>query len=220
MSSDTTDKPNRVWINPKSEEDKPSLVCLKPDVLCLVVVPADELEKTAAALVDGGDVVAQTMPLATMAKLQGQEGDHDLTITYKQGEGTTDSVTVTLTDSSKRDELLAALQERLGPSWTCQRQQVSRLSASLWPLGVTAGIVLVTWFMYTEAQEIAAGEHLKPFGRGKAKLVTWVMHWVEGLIGASGVLIVGALLATLCLVWLGYAVARPAIRVTVRPENA
>jgi hypothetical protein len=220
MSSDTTDKPNRVWINPNSEEDKPSLVCLKPDVLCLAVVPADELEKTAAAQIEGGDVVAQTIPLATMAELQGEEGDPDLTITYQQGEGTTGSVTVTLADSSKRDELLAALQECLGPTWKCQRQQVSRLSASAWPLGVTAAVVLVTWFMYTEAQAIAVGEHLKPVGRGKAKLVTAVMHWVEGLIGASGVLLLGALLATLCLVWFGYAVTRPPIRITVRRGKA
>jgi hypothetical protein len=221
MRSDTLDKPNRVWTNPDGEKDKPSLVCLKPEVLCLAIVPADDLEKTAAALADGSDVVAQNIPLARIAQLQGDEGDRDLSITYKQGEGKTDSVTITLADRAKRDELLDALRHRLGPTWTCDRQRVGRLSASWWPLGVTAGIAFVTWIMYAEAQQIAAGKQLKPVGgRAKTKLISQVMHWVEGLIGATGVLILGGVLASLGIVWLVYAVARPPVRVTVRPDKA
>jgi hypothetical protein len=218
MSSDMI---NRVWTNPDSEEDKPSLVCLKPDGLCLAVVPADDLEKTAAALAAGGSVVAQNIPLTAIAQLQGEESDCDLSIMFKKGEGKTDSVTVTLADCAKRDELLAALRDRLGPTWVCERQPVSRLSASLWPLGVTAFVTLVSWFMYTEAQAIAAGRHLKPTGHdAKSKLASEVMHWVEGLIGATGVLILGGVLAGLAILWLVYAVARPRIRVTVRPGMA
>jgi hypothetical protein len=75
--------------------------------------------------------------------------------------------------------------------------------------------------MYAEAQEIAAGKRLKPVGtRAKTKLLSQVMHWVEGLIGATGVLILGGVLASLCLVWLVYAVARPPIRVTAHPGKS
>src|SRR5579871_650838 len=174
MSSDTRGSTNRVWTNPDSEEEKPSLVCLKPDGLCLANVSADDLDRVRTSLAEGKEVtalIAQNIPLTAIVQLQGDEGDSDLSITYKGGVGTTDSVTLTMTDSSSRDELLEALREHLGPGWKCEREQASRLSAALWPIGVTAGIALLTWFMYGEAKEIAAGEHLKPLGRkAKSKL--------------------------------------------------
>jgi hypothetical protein len=175
MSSD--DKPNQVWTNPDSEKDELSLVWLKPGVLCLGVVPADDLKKTAAAVTAGADLVAQNIPLAMIEQLQGDKGESDLSVTYKQGEGHTHSVTITLADSEKRDQLLDALRVYLGPTWTCERQRVSRLSASLWPLGLTALIALVTWVMYTEAQAIAAGRHLNPVAvRAKTSRISETMH--------------------------------------------
>jgi hypothetical protein len=220
MSPDTLLKPNRIWTNPNSEKDEPSLVCLKADVLCLAVVSADDLEKIAAVLADGGEVVAENIPLETIAQLQGEDGDSDLSITYQQGEGQTASVTITLADWAQREELLEALRERLGPTWTSERRPASRRSAPWWLLGVTACLALVTWFMYTEAQAIAAGRQLKPIrGDVKTKLTREVMREVEEWTGATGVLILGGGLASLCMLRLAYAVARPPAQVIVRPEK-
>jgi hypothetical protein len=216
MSPDSVRKPDRVWTNPDSGKDKPSLICLKRELLCLAIVPSHDLKKTAAALAAGGEVVAQNIPLDAIDQLRGEERDNTLSITYKQGESKTDSVTVTLVDSSQRDELLDALRVRLGPNWACERKQASRLSASLWPLGVTAGVALYTCVIYFEAQDIAAGKHLPPItGRAKTKLFRGVMRWAEGLIGTTGLLILGGVLVTLCILWLVYAVSHPPPQVTV-----
>jgi hypothetical protein len=85
MSSDAIDKPIRVWTNPDSGKDTASLVCLKPAALCLAVVPATELEKTAAALADRGElgVVAQNIRLAMITQLDGDEDGSDLSVTYR-----------------------------------------------------------------------------------------------------------------------------------------
>jgi hypothetical protein len=221
MSSGTLDKPLQVWTNPKSAKDKPSLVCLKPDSLWLAVVPTADLDKTAAALKNGGEVVAQHIPLARITQLQGDEGDSEVTVTYKQGESQTGEVTITFADRSTCDQFRNALANRLGSGWQWERRQIGRLSLSLWPLVTTAVVAVVTGFMYFEAHRIAAGEHLKsPFGdNARLKLVSLVMHWVEGLIGTTGVLILGGLLLTLCIVWWVYEVAHPPVRITVRPQT-
>jgi hypothetical protein len=217
MSPDTINKPNRVWINPAGEEGQPSVVCLTADALCLAVVPAADREKSATVLAEGGRVPSQTIPLAEVTQLQGEEGASDLSITYKKGKVTTDSVTVTLLDVSRRDDLLAALQDRLGPAWTCERRRVSRLSACRWPLGVTIGVVLLTWLMYGEAEALAAGRHPNVGGQKDViRLLREAMLWVEGLIGSTGVLIVGGVLVSLSIGWLVYAVYRRPTRITVR----
>lgn len=193
-------------------------VCLK---LCLAVAPVDDLQKPGAALADGGEVVTHSIPLCTIAQLQGDENASDLSITYEQGEDTTDSVTVTLPNSSKRDELLDTLKNHLGPTWISERTHESRLSASWWPFGATVGVTLLTWFMYLEAQQIAAGKQLEPLAkRGKMKLISELMHWIEALIGSTGVLILGCVLGVVCVGWLAYAVSCPPVRVTVRPKPA
>ena len=143
-----------------------------------------------------------------------------LTITHKQGQSKTESIAVLLADEMKRDELLQALTAQLGPEWERQEKQISRLRSAAWPLGLTAVAVFLTWFMYDEAEQIAAGRQLKPAGgRANAKLISTILHWVEGLIGSIGVLILGGLLAALCVVWLVYAVANPVIHITVQPRS-
>jgi hypothetical protein len=220
MSSKLLVHPNVVWTNPESEEGNPSLVCLKPDAVCLAIVPAKELEKSAHALLGGGDLAAQDIPLKTITQLQGNQGDNDLSITYMQGESQTESVTITLADNTKRDQLLAALKARLGPEWESEERPVSRWSACRWPLSLTVVATVVAWVMYDQAKRVAAGEHLRLVGRnGSTKLFSAPMHWVEGFIGVTGVLILGGLLIALCLLWVLIAVAGPPVRFTVRPKK-
>ena len=219
MSPTHTDKPYPVWTNPDSEKGKPSLVRLTPETMCLVVVPAEDLEKTVAVLESGGSVLMQNIPLAAIAQLQGDEGDNDLIVTFKQGEVHTDSVTITLADTAKRDELLDALVCHLGTGWVRERQPMSRLTASMWPIGVAAFFCLMTYFMYDEAQQIAKGQQLHPFGRKLPTILfSVVAHWVEGLIGSTGVLIIGGLAVAGCLLWLVSRVTHPPVRITMKPN--
>jgi hypothetical protein len=220
MTSQPFNKPNRVWTNPDSKKDESSLVYLKPDMLCLAVIPSGDLEKAAATVESGGEIASQTIPLSAVTKVQGTEAESDLTVTYKQGESEAEPATIALADTAQRDEFLAVLQERLGSGWIEQRQQESRFKAALWPGGILIGLALLTWIMHYEALEIAAGKQLKPLGRrSRARFVSAIMHWLEGLLGATGILILGAVLGLLALLWLAYAVANPTVRITLQPRE-
>jgi hypothetical protein len=187
-----------VWTNPDAEAGSQSLVCLKPDVLCLAVVPAAELEHVAAAAASGGAVVAQMIPLANILQLEGNDGSCDLSIQFKQGEDSTDAASLTLADCAKRDELVEAIRERLGTNWERRGQRSGRLAAAVLPASLTAIMCIFTWAIHNEAQRIAEGEHLKAVGRkATSKLLSEALHWIEGVIGATGVLIVGGLLILL-----------------------
>jgi hypothetical protein len=81
-------------------------------------------------------------------------------------------------------------------------------------------VALLTWVMYSEAEQIAAGRNLKPVGRtGKVKVASGIMHWIEGLIGPTGVLIVGGILmGLLVLVFLAYMMSPP-VRIVIEPAR-
>jgi hypothetical protein len=212
-------KPNHIWTYPESEEGEPSLVRLTPDMLSLAVIPKQDLEKTAAALEKGDTVAARDIPVTLITQLQAETGGNELIVTYKQSESKADSVTITLADETKRNELLGVLTDYLGTDWQREERRASRLSQGLWPLGATAAVALLTWVMHGEALRIAAGEHLKtPNGSAKRRLVSYVMHWVEGLIGPTGILVLGGLLGAVCLGWFVLAVTRPPLQITIRPR--
>jgi hypothetical protein len=208
----------RVWTNPDADTDldEPTLVRLTADALCLAVVPAADLDKTVAALNAGEPVAAKTIPLATIERLHGDEDESELVVSFKQGVIKTEEVTITLADANQRNELMAALADRLGPDWKLSSRRNSRFKASLWPIGCLAIAGLLTWLMYDDAVIIAAGGHVNPgHGRAKSRLVRMVTTWLAGLLGPTGVIILGVALAVLCVIWLGYAVAKPPTRVTV-----
>jgi hypothetical protein len=208
----------RVWTNPNADtdEDEPSLVRLTADALCLAVVPAADLDKTVAALNAGEPVAAKTIPLATIERLHGDEDESELVVSFKQGVIKTEEVTVTLADAGQRNELMAALADRLGPEWQLSSRRTSRFKASLWPIGCLVVAAALIWIMYMEAVVIAGGGHVEAgHGRARSRLFRIVTGWLAGLLGPTGVIILGVVLAVLCVIWLGYAVAKPPTRVTV-----
>src|SRR5262249_52007616 len=136
-----------------------------------------------------------------------------------QGEGKTASIPVLLADEAKRDELLEGLTARLGPDWDRREEQIGWLRSGGLPLGLAAVAGFFTLVMYDEAEQIASGKQLKAGGGPKGKLVSTIMHWVEEMIGSTGVLILGGLLIALCLGWFVYAVVSPGVRITVQPRS-
>jgi hypothetical protein len=222
--SDDPKKPKTIWTYAEAEDQKPSLVRLTADHLCLAVVPKGDLEKTAAALEAGGDVVSQNIPLA---KITGIEGDVEwadsvvsLTVTYKVGETKTEEATFQLNNQKEWDELSGSLLGRFGPGWERTEAKHAAWRSALFPLGAAVVFALITWWMHYEASRIAAGEHLEAHGSGRNRLVVTVMHWVESWIGPTGVLLLGAVLVLACLGWLWYALANPNTYVALRSKEA
>src|SRR4051794_6468267 len=103
MSSVPNNPQLPIWMNPDvDEETEPNLVYLKSDALCLAKIPPADLLTAASNVQNGGAIVAQNIPLITITRLEGGADDIDLTITYRQAGGNTDSLLVNLADSNKR----------------------------------------------------------------------------------------------------------------------
>lgn len=217
MSSDASDLPTLVWTNPSASEDKPSLVCLRPGVVTLAVIPAEELKRAAASIADGGDVRGRAIPLPRITRVRGQDKSNTLQIGYKQAKGKIESISVRMANAAQRDELLTALTERLGPDWECERRQVNRFSAALWPIGSLVVGALLTWACYFEAEQIVAGNDVLANDR-PVRLKVALGHWLLELLGPVGVLLVGALFATFCVLWLASDLRTPPNRITLRPR--
>jgi hypothetical protein len=189
-----------VWTNPDAEEEKPTLVRLTADALTLAVVPRGDLATVVAGLGDGGTVAGKVIPLAAVTKVEADENGATLTVTYKTGGSKTKSEEIPLADGAAQEGLLGALADQLGPSWRRHRRTTSRWIVGGLFLVALACVAGGTWFFYTEAAEIAAGRQLDPRGvNAKQKAVSAISHWAEGLLGPTGVLIVGGVLLTICL---------------------
>jgi hypothetical protein len=190
------------------------------DALFLAVIAKEDLDKTIDTLNKGGSVAGRTIPLGTVVSLQGEEEDSALEVTYQHGDSKTKSETLTLAEASQRDELLGALTEALGPGWTEERRQKSRFLAILWPLGLLVGVALIGWLLYKDAQWIADGWQPQAGVKGgKAKAAVMAFHWLAGLLGPRGALIVAGILVGVCLLWLCAALASPPVQIAVRKNE-
>jgi hypothetical protein len=217
MSLDADPTGIQVWTNPEAAKDRASLFGLSADAFYLAVVPKADLERAASELQQGREMVKRVIPLSALTELQGEEGSQDMTLTFHAAGGAAECDEIQLADSAGRDELLDALERRLGPDWVRERKPLGRFSAGRAPFVITLVAVGLTFVMYNEAGHIAAGEQLKAVGKkAKTRMFSGLMHWVEGEIGETGVLILGGVLSVLCAAWLLNAVLRPAIWISIK----
>jgi hypothetical protein len=149
-------------------------------------------------------VSGQIISLASLVKMEGGEFGADLTITARE-DGKTTTATVQFASPGAREGFLGALLEQAGPGWNRREREGRRWFAAVWMLAVTAAVVGMTWFLHYEASQIAAGrEPLLP-ERGS------ITAAVIGVIGPTGVLIVGGIALAVCAVlWLGVLASPPA----------
>lgn len=217
MNSELEAPPKTIWTNPTAEDEQPTLIYFKADALCYATIPPGDLDKTVDLLRAGNDVASHNIPFAALDSVTGTVGDSDLEVHFTQGNSKAEPVTLTLSDTGQRDQFLENLVQRLGPTWQREEKPGNRLYEAMWPAIFTTGAVLLTWFMYGEAQEIAAGRQLPVGGRAKTRLIGMVMHYVEGLIGTTGVLLLGGALTVLLLFWTCYSLVFTPMYFKVRP---
>jgi hypothetical protein len=206
-------RPCLVLTNPEAEDGAVSLVRLTAEWLTLAPVPKEDLATTARELPNGGTVSGQIISLASLVKLEGGEDEADLTITARE-DGKTTTATVQFASSGAREGFLGALLEQAGPAWKRHDRKVRRWSTALWMLAITAAVAGATWFFYFEASHIAAGRNPllhEDRGSDKSRQVAAIAHWVERVIGPTGVLIVGGLALAVCaFFWFGALTYPPA----------
>lgn len=202
-----------LWTNATAEDGELSLVRLTPEWLTLASIPKADLAATAHAVADGGTVSGRIISLATLVRLEGGEDEADLTITAREG-GKATTATVQFATPGGRAGFLGAVLEQPGAGWHRHDRKVYRWSVALWLFALTAAVAGATWFFYHEAARIASGKGpLIPEDRGGHRLgfVAAVAHWVERVIGPTGVLVTGGIILAACaLLWIGALAYPPA----------
>lgn len=211
-----------VWTNGEAGDGETTLVRLTPEWLTLAPVPTADLAATARAAAEGGTVSGQILALSSLVRVEGAEDESDLIITANEL-GKTTKTTVHFATPGARAGFLGAFLEQAGIGWSRRgARSTHRLGAMLVWLFVTALVGGATWLFYSEACLIAAGE--KPLlseerGSGRKRLFAVVTHWVEGLLGPIGVLIVGGIALAFCaFVWVGI-IAYPSAHVVYEREK-
>jgi hypothetical protein len=191
---------NLVWSNPKATKGTPSVVRLSPQALSLAMPPKVDVAQFGAAAADGENVPREVIPLTALVRLEGDADGAELTVRFYSEQRELDSLTVPFSDPGAREGFLEALREQLGSGWRRGRQKRRQGSDGLWLLGGIAFVALITWLMYSEAGEIAAGR--KPQvkgGGGRIRLLRWIAQGIEQAIGQTGVLIVGGILIAILI---------------------
>ncbi len=139
----------REWTNPAAE-NQPNLVRLTADSLTFATVPAADIEKRAA--LDAAAAKGRVIPLAVVTRLEGSQDGADFTVHFRESDEKTAKAAVTLKDRESRDELLDAVQRRLGPGWERIEGREGVATILLGLLGVLAIGALLTWLAHDEAQ--------------------------------------------------------------------
>jgi hypothetical protein len=208
----------RVWINPNAAQDKPSLIRLTRDILTLAVVAAANLDDEERRVRNGGVISGQVIPLSSLTNLQGKQDGAELAITFRQDDSEQASAEVALRDRYARDELFDALERQLGTGWERDEGQESRFKPVFGLLVGMGAIALVTWLAYDEALDVQAGKPLRGPG-GKGRLFRQVLRWLGELVGPTGVLAIGGVLAAVLFAVMLYGLVAPARLIILRPRE-
>jgi hypothetical protein len=210
---------DRIWTNIYNQDtDNPSLVRLTAQGLFLGKIPVADLDATAQLLAAGEPVLGHTIPLVDIKRIEGAAESPALTFTVNLADERRERVTVVLRDSVHRDELLDAIETQLGYDWERVTRAGNRFKEALWPLATAAFLALLTWLMYSEAEDIAGRPDVNPRGRMRHRMVRRLMYWLEEVLGSTGVLILGGLAVGVCLIWLFAALAHVKERIVLQPR--
>ena len=140
----------------------------------------------------------------------------EVTFKGKDENGADTDVTETFTFESpkEKDRAMKALRERLEPGWKYSRHDYTRLEAAVQPLITIGVIVLITG-------ALAGLAYWLSFWTGSARvpsIVAFLYHVVMWL-GHSGVILIGAGIVVLCIIWLVVRVSTPPIMLTLKPKK-
>jgi hypothetical protein len=206
--------PIRVWTNP-NVKDEPSLVHLTAETLTLATIPAAELEARARQAASAHAVDGQVIRLADVTRLDGSQDGADIILHFRHAEEKTAKATAALTDTETRNQVLDAVETRLGRGWERVEEPEDRIKTLLGTVAGVAFFGFLTWLAHQEAQDAEAGKPMR-HGGGKGKLFDLAVRGLTHVIGATGVLIVFSLVCVLIGFFGLKAVISPGMRIVLR----
>jgi uncharacterized membrane protein len=208
--------PSAVWVNPRALLDRVTL--LWEDALVVANPSADAAAQLPARLAAGEPVQAMlgqkvtVIPLTAISKVHSNKKNCDMNVHYKV-KGEARKTNIGFADGETRDQVLEALQQRLGHGFRLTVRELNVFHATIKP-GIA---LLVAMFFvvagYMGALEMAAGETYETHGRHA--LLKWLFVEMVSIIGPIGVLIVGGLIVLVLSVWFFKRVSNPPTQMTL-----
>jgi hypothetical protein len=215
------DSPTPFWVHGND------LLVLSDDALHLASPDEKGMSRATAALESGepADSVlgddATVIALDSIVKVEGNLHHTFFTVHFAETPGAEPTEkNVFCAGAGSRDEVLAALRERLGPDWKRQVVQYSRLRASVEPLIVIGLFGFLTFCFYMAG---AYPESDQSGGGTKVVRTNWVgliFVWVYNLLGPWGGVSVGGVVVALGVAWLVARVIKPPLMLTLTPPGA
>lgn len=211
------------WVNPNSGD---TLVALTADAIYIASLSRDDLKETEQSLDDGEQPVYEVLKgaktIISLADIQQVDSNlhHAFIDINSKSESDWEAIDTNIHchDRQTRDEIMAALYERLGEGWKREEVEYSRFKASLAPLGVTAVFAFVCFCMFMAA--IGEDE-----GSGRTRVVR-VRGGLQALfyaclkfLGPIPTLLLGLVFVSGGLVWLGFRLHTPPIMLTLKPRK-
>jgi hypothetical protein len=191
-----------------------ALVVANPDASVAAQVPARLAAGEPAETLLGSSTTV--IPLQAISKIRSNKNGSDMNVHYT-AQGKSRMSNIGFADAATRDEVFAAVQQRLGQNVRVQVQELNSLQA-----GIKPGLVLVvaTFFViagYAGALEIAAGTTYDVHGRGAMLQRAYIS--LVSLLGPTGVVILGGLLLLMLLIWFVKRVGTPPTYMTLTRTN-
>ena len=193
------------------------LLVVSDDALYVANPEKEKLTDIAARIRAGTPVKtaapeAEEIRYSDVSSVKANRFGDDLNVHYRQGSKTR-MRNVTFEGAAQRDAALQALERTLGPQFRKREVQYGVVRAAFAPLLTTGGVAAFTYVSYMAASGLAAGEVADIHGRRRAE--KRMFAWALGLLGPTGVAVVGGLIILGCVAWLIGRVKRPPLMVTL-----
>lgn len=208
-----------------------TLVALTADAIWVGDKNEVDLPKLTSYLNGGGDprpVFVERglmIPLQTLNHAEANKHGNAVDIQYKIGEQVGEQLDgraaishLDFANQGDRNVFFTSLQARLGGAFQLETEQVSSWHAARAPLLWAAFAVLITILFYLGTRDLVTGESEADL-RGRKQFLKLIVYWVANAIGPNGVLIVGALVVTACVVWFVMRAQQPPLLVRLKRAN-
>lgn len=208
------------WIEPTSLD---SLIALDDEALFVACLNNKQLELATQALEDGQTAwtvlgkQARVIEFDDMKKVETNLRTTFLEVTWKSSDAWKETEThIDCASLKARDEILAALHERLGEDCDDKTVAFGRLRAAALPLYIGGILLFLCFCLYMIATGRDRGGN---GGGGVGGLPELIFSILLNVVGPTGTLIVAAVATVLCLVWLFLRVKSPPIVRTLKPRR-
>ncbi len=211
----------RVWLNPG---DRTNQAVVLYDDIVVAANPDDQVLKQLESEPEAGlpprealgeEVAAVHLDRITLVTAN----QRTCTISLRHTENGRPAVeTIYFADSRDRDRFFDALEARLGENFQRSVRESNLLQTIVAPLVVLAVILAATLLCHGTARGIVAGAEMPSIG-GRRILLWLFFSSLLSLIGPTGVLSVGILLALAVVAWGASRVMRPSALMTLAPAG-